>query len=131
MYSFYVICKKYLQGSWKEKFNKDATKDEDFYVSKDSKIKVPMMQKLADYKYGESKELDAKVNSKKFYCSCRWKWYNSVLKKYIFSSWNYPTKAMKPHSSWSCPMKLTVFQHYKKNWRTLKFYLKQSVKCSR
>lgn len=51
-----------LQGSWEETFDKNATKDADFHVSKDKTIKVPTMHKTATYRYGESSELDAQVS---------------------------------------------------------------------
>lgn len=37
------------------------TEDKDFHVSKDETIKVLSMSQSDDFKYGESKELDAKV----------------------------------------------------------------------
>ncbi|XP_059048400.1 alaserpin-like isoform X3 [Achroia grisella] len=51
----------YFKGSWKEKFNKDITRDRDFHVTKEKTIKVPTMYKQASFLYGESEELDAKL----------------------------------------------------------------------
>lgn len=43
-------------------FEQSATIDQDFFVTKDQPIKKPTMHKSGNFKYGESKELDAKVN---------------------------------------------------------------------
>lgn len=39
-----------------------ATVEQDFFVSKDKSVKKLFMHKTDDFKYAESKELDAKVN---------------------------------------------------------------------
>lgn len=53
-----------MQGNWKTKFSKEITTERDFHVTKDKVIKVPTMYKDAEFRYGESKELDAKVIKK-------------------------------------------------------------------
>jgi serpin B len=50
----------YFKGDWVKQFDKGKTKDEDFKVSKDKKIKVPMMRRTdneAIFNYGETDEL--------------------------------------------------------------------------
>ncbi|XP_061710483.1 alaserpin-like isoform X8 [Cydia pomonella] len=51
----------YFKGSWEKKFNDKATTDRDFHVTKDKTVKVPTMYKKDEFKYAESKELDAKL----------------------------------------------------------------------
>nr|ACT36276.1 antitrypsin isoform 1 [Bombyx mori] len=51
----------YFKGAWSSKFDERLTSDRDFYVSKDKTIKVPMMYKRGDYKYGESAALNAQL----------------------------------------------------------------------
>ncbi|CAB3252055.1 unnamed protein product [Arctia plantaginis] len=51
----------YFKGKWQNKFDKDRTEDRDFHVTKDKTVTVKMMNKLADFKYGESQELDAQL----------------------------------------------------------------------
>ncbi|GBP43705.1 Alaserpin [Eumeta japonica] len=51
----------YFKGSWKNKFNKDYTSEQDFHVSKDKTIKVQMMYRHGDFKYAYSTELDAEL----------------------------------------------------------------------
>ncbi|NP_001166849.1 antitrypsin isoform 2 precursor [Bombyx mori] len=51
----------YFKGAWSSKFDERLTSDRDFYVSKDKTIKVPMMYKRGDYKYGESAVLNAQL----------------------------------------------------------------------
>lgn len=50
----------YFKGDWVKQFDKGKTKDEDFKVSRDKKIKVPMMRRTdneAIFNYGETDEL--------------------------------------------------------------------------
>nr|AAN71634.1 serine protease inhibitor serpin 1c [Mamestra configurata] len=51
----------YFKGKWKKPFDESATRDLDFFVTKDQPIKKPTMHKSGDFKYAESKELDAKL----------------------------------------------------------------------
>nr|ALD62507.1 serpin 1 [Bombyx mandarina] len=51
----------YFKGAWGSKFDERLTSDRDFYVSNDKTIKVPMMYKRGDYKYGESAALNAQL----------------------------------------------------------------------
>ncbi|CAH0749795.1 unnamed protein product [Diatraea saccharalis] len=51
----------YFKGSWKNKFNPEATQDRDFHVTKDKTIQVPTMFKNGNFKFGYSQELDAKL----------------------------------------------------------------------
>ncbi|GBP43730.1 Alaserpin [Eumeta japonica] len=51
----------YFKGSWKSKFNKDATTDRDFHVSAANTIKIPTMFKNGEFKYGTSDELNAQL----------------------------------------------------------------------
>ncbi|XP_041976277.1 alaserpin-like isoform X4 [Aricia agestis] len=51
----------YFKGTWKYPFTKEATKEDDFHVSKDKTVKVQMMYNKEDYKYAESEELNAQV----------------------------------------------------------------------
>ncbi|XP_026751078.2 alaserpin isoform X1 [Galleria mellonella] len=51
----------YFKGTWKEKFNKMFTSDQDFHVTKEKTVKVPMMYKQDTFLYGQSDELDAKL----------------------------------------------------------------------
>ncbi|XP_047986737.1 antichymotrypsin-2-like isoform X11 [Leguminivora glycinivorella] len=51
----------YFKGQWDKKFNEKLTSDQDFHVTKDKTVKVPMMYKKDDFKYAESEELDAKL----------------------------------------------------------------------
>jgi serpin B len=41
----------YFKGEWQEPFDKGWTKNEDFHVSADRKIKAPMMHKQDDFRY--------------------------------------------------------------------------------
>ncbi len=41
----------YFKGGWREPFDKTRTKDEDFYVSADRKIKAAMMNTQDDFRY--------------------------------------------------------------------------------
>lgn len=55
----------YFKGRWKTQFNKNLTKDEDFYITPDRKIKVPMMtpgggfKEYPKFEYTETNELQA------------------------------------------------------------------------
>ncbi|CAH0699831.1 unnamed protein product [Spodoptera exigua] len=51
----------YFKGKWKKPFSPEQTVDRDFYVSKDKTVQKPTMHIVADFKYGESAELDAKL----------------------------------------------------------------------
>lgn len=50
-----------MQGKWEHSFNKEKTKEQDFHISKDKTIKVPMMYQEEDFKYFDSTELNAQV----------------------------------------------------------------------
>lgn len=58
---FIIIVIFFFQGSWLDKFDKALTTDRDFHVSKDKTVKIPTMFKKAEFKFTESKELNAKV----------------------------------------------------------------------
>ena len=47
----------YFHGIWSEPFKKELTKDEDFHLTESDKIKVPMMHREDEYKYGEFEKL--------------------------------------------------------------------------
>ncbi|GBP43742.1 Alaserpin [Eumeta japonica] len=49
----------YFKGSWKTKFNKDATTDRNFYVSAANTVRIPTMYIDGEYKYGRNDELNA------------------------------------------------------------------------
>ncbi len=55
----------YFKGNWEMQFNKDATKDEDFKISPDKKVKVPMMSldmkgiNFPEFRYVETEDLQA------------------------------------------------------------------------
>ena len=51
----------YFKGTWEKKFEPANTVDRDFHVTKDKTIKVPTMSRTAEFLYGESEELDAKL----------------------------------------------------------------------
>lgn len=55
----------YFKGNWKMQFNKSATKEEEFKISPDKKVKVPMMSlgtkgfELPEFRYAETEDLQA------------------------------------------------------------------------
>ncbi|XP_026328458.1 antichymotrypsin-2-like isoform X2 [Hyposmocoma kahamanoa] len=51
----------YFKGKWDSPFNKKDTTEQDFYVSKGKTIKVPMMHTSDEFKYADSKELNAQL----------------------------------------------------------------------
>ncbi|XP_026328597.1 alaserpin-like [Hyposmocoma kahamanoa] len=51
----------YFKGNWNEPFEKEKTKEEDFHVSKDQTITVPMMHNNAKFLYANSSELNAQL----------------------------------------------------------------------
>ncbi|XP_045446239.1 alaserpin-like isoform X1 [Melitaea cinxia] len=51
----------YFKGTWKIPFNKLATTDKDFHVTKEIVKQVPTMYSKDNYKYTDSKELNAQV----------------------------------------------------------------------
>ncbi|KAJ2946460.1 hypothetical protein O0L34_g12503 [Tuta absoluta] len=51
----------YFKGTWKKQFNPNNTRPEDFHVDSKTTIKVPMMNKKDDFKYGESDALGAQL----------------------------------------------------------------------
>ncbi len=42
----------YFHGIWSDPFRKDRTKDEDFHLTETDKIKVPMMHRWDEFRYG-------------------------------------------------------------------------------
>ncbi len=47
-----ILCNAiYFKGNWLSQFDKAKTKDDDFYLSKDTIIQVPMMSQKSDYRY--------------------------------------------------------------------------------
>ncbi|KAI5645194.1 serpin (serine protease inhibitor) domain-containing protein [Phthorimaea operculella] len=51
----------YFKGHWVDKFDPTFTKDEDFHITKDETVKVPMMHRKGEYSYADSAELNAKL----------------------------------------------------------------------
>ncbi|XP_038210156.1 alaserpin-like isoform X3 [Zerene cesonia] len=51
----------YFKGLWQNPFNKHATSEKDFHVSKDKTNKVQMMYQKSEFMYGESTELKAQI----------------------------------------------------------------------
>ncbi|XP_026328322.1 antichymotrypsin-2-like isoform X2 [Hyposmocoma kahamanoa] len=51
----------YFKGKWNSPFDNKNTKEEDFHVSKDKTIKVPMMHKRGKFRYADSDELNAEL----------------------------------------------------------------------
>jgi serpin B len=49
----------YFKGDWASQFKKDQTRDEDFTVSADKKVKVPLMRQTQTYPYAEDAALQA------------------------------------------------------------------------
>lgn len=47
----------YFHGIWSDPFNKDRTKDEDFYLTKTDKFEVPMMHRWDEFRYGAVDDL--------------------------------------------------------------------------
>ena len=43
----------YFNAEWEAKFNKDRTKDKDFYIDGENSVKVPMMTMRRDFDYAE------------------------------------------------------------------------------
>ncbi|XP_017767977.1 PREDICTED: antichymotrypsin-2-like isoform X7 [Nicrophorus vespilloides] len=51
----------YFKGDWANQFDKKFTTKDKFYTSKDNFVEVDMMHKTDNYKYGNNKQLDAKI----------------------------------------------------------------------
>ncbi|XP_039748674.1 antichymotrypsin-2-like isoform X6 [Pararge aegeria] len=51
----------YFKGLWDAQFDKALTREKDFHVTKNDKIKVSMMNRRGDYKYTESAALKSQV----------------------------------------------------------------------
>ncbi|KAI5645195.1 serpin (serine protease inhibitor) domain-containing protein [Phthorimaea operculella] len=51
----------YFKGKWEVEFGKWNTKDEDFYVTKEKTVKVPMMHSTGPYRHSYNQELDAQL----------------------------------------------------------------------
>ena len=49
----------YFKGLWANQFSEDVTRDQDFWVSSNESIKVPMMYKKAKFGYFIHRELGA------------------------------------------------------------------------
>lgn len=49
----------HFKGLWKHKFQKQHTKDEDFYINESDSVKVPMMSIKERFRYAELPEFDA------------------------------------------------------------------------
>ena len=47
----------YFKGNWAEQFDKDMTKNADFFVSSDKTVTAPLMYQKEDFKYGQSDTL--------------------------------------------------------------------------
>jgi serpin B len=47
----------YFHGIWADPFEKEATKDEDFYLTVTDKVPVPMMNRLDEFRYGAIDDL--------------------------------------------------------------------------
>lgn len=51
----------YFKGNWAEPFHEENTKEEDFHISKENTIKVPMMHQTSRFNYANSSELNAQL----------------------------------------------------------------------
>ncbi|XP_050343088.1 alaserpin-like isoform X2 [Nymphalis io] len=51
----------YFKGTWSTTFDKTATKDKDFHISKEKHVSVPTMYNKGYYKYAENQELNAQI----------------------------------------------------------------------
>ena len=51
----------YFKGSWLDPFSKYSTKTEPFYLNNVDSVKVPMMNKCADFYYKADKNLDVQI----------------------------------------------------------------------
>lgn len=47
----------YFKGDWAEQFDKDDTREQDFYVSPDKTIKTPLMYQKKEFRYGQTDTL--------------------------------------------------------------------------
>jgi serpin B len=47
----------YFKGDWKDQFNKDLTKDEDFHISSTEKIRAPLMHQKHKFRYAAGDNL--------------------------------------------------------------------------
>lgn len=47
----------YFKGIWTDPFKKERTKEEDFHLAASAIIKVPMMRRMDEYRYGEAADL--------------------------------------------------------------------------
>ncbi|XP_066945269.1 uncharacterized protein [Macrobrachium rosenbergii] len=59
--SMILINAVYFKGFWKQEFKKSNTQKKDFFVAPSNKISVDMMSQVSDFKYGESRQLGARV----------------------------------------------------------------------
>lgn len=55
----FLINAVYFKGTWTRQFNKNATRDGDFYPAFGSPIKVPMMNQNGSYEYLETRQFQA------------------------------------------------------------------------
>ncbi|XP_070553952.1 leukocyte elastase inhibitor-like isoform X2 [Ptychodera flava] len=51
----------YFKGDWASKFRVEATKNGDFFISKDNKVTVPMMMQKAKFNFGFDSDLDCQL----------------------------------------------------------------------
>ncbi|XP_022122687.2 alaserpin isoform X7 [Pieris rapae] len=51
----------YFKGLWKSPFSTYATYDQEFHITKEKSVKIPMMYQKSDFNYAEVPELDAKI----------------------------------------------------------------------
>jgi len=51
----------YFRGEWREKFSRDSTRKEDFFLDNSKSVKVQMMRLSDSIEYGKFPEMDAKV----------------------------------------------------------------------
>lgn len=72
-----------IQAKWANSFKKENTTDEDFHVSKNKTIKVPMMKQRAQLRFDYSDELNAEVKLLTFHL-----FYNlqniSICKQFLY-----------------------------------------------
>lgn len=54
--ALFLINAIYFKGQWQTKFNPEATKEQDFYVSNEQVKKHPLMFKFGEYKYYENSD---------------------------------------------------------------------------
>ena len=49
----------YFKADWQDKFEKNQTRDQEFFTTPDKKVKTPMMSQTASYRYAETTDAQA------------------------------------------------------------------------